>query len=329
MSAGRPTQRYRYTWGELILASSRQLPELTRSLRTPATLHLKWTHAPVNTRTCEWIHSWVAPGREVWLRIGRVSGGYVFRFRGFADFHWSPGQRVLTCHLRARTQMSTVRHLLLDQVLPAIASGEHGNGLHASAVVIGGVAVAFAGRTGLGKSTLAASFAAAGFPALTDDCLIVKDVGEQFVAVPTYSSLRLWNDAANAVGDLGRRDRVAAYSQKIRVNGSTSKIPFCGDPAPLRCVYLLKTRAARRGVLIEPLSGRDAFMALIRLTFQLDPYNRIHLTDEMDRLARLSRVVSVRRLHVPQRLDNLPSVQEAVLLDLEKIQDARRMPAAG
>ena len=145
MSAGRPAQRYRYTWGELILASSRQLPELTRRPRTPATLHLKWTRAPVNARTCEWIHSWIAPGRQVWLRIGRVSGGYVFRFRRFADFHWSPSQRVLTCHLRARTQMSTVRHLLLDQVLPAIASGEYGNGLHASAVVIGCAAVAFAG----------------------------------------------------------------------------------------------------------------------------------------------------------------------------------------
>jgi len=265
----------------------------------------------------------------VWLRIGRVSGGYVFRFRRFADFHWSPGQRVLTCHLRARTQMSTVRHLLLDQVLPAIASGEHGNGLHASAVVIGGVAIAFAGRTGLGKSTLAASFAAAGFPALTDDCLIVKDVGKQFVAVPTYSSLRLWNDAANAVGDLGRRHRVAAYSQKIRVNGSTSNIPFCGHPSPLRCVYLLKRGSASRGVLIEPLSERDAFIALMRLTFQIDPYNRIHLANEMDRLARLSRVVSVRRLHVPQRLESLSSVQEAVLVDLEKIQRARRMPAAG
>jgi energy-coupling factor transporter ATP-binding protein EcfA2 len=225
--------------------------------------------------------------------------------------------------------MTTVRHLLLDQVLPAIGSGEHGNGLHASAVVIGGGAVAFAGRTGLGKSTLAVSFAAAGFPALTDDCLIVKDAGEQFLAVPTYSSLRLWNDAANAVGDLGRRHRVAAYSQKIRVNGSTSNIPFCGHPSPLRCVYLLERGSVRRGVLIEPLSERDTFIALIRLTFQLDPYNRIHLANAMDRLARLSRVVPVRRLNVPQQLETLASVQDAVLRDLEKIHPARRMPAAG
>ena len=224
--------------------------------------------------------------------------------------------------------MSTVRHLLLDQVLPSISSGAHGSGLHASAVVVGGEAIAFAGKTGLGKSTLAASFATAGFPALTDDCLLVKDGGGQFLAVPTYSSLRLWDDSANALGGLGRRGhQVASYSQKRRLNGSTSTIPFCDDPAPLRCVYLLETRVARRRSPIESLSERDAFIALVRLAFRLDPYDRVQLANEMDCLARLSRAVSVRRLHVPRRLDNLSSVQQAVLLDLQKIRRARPMRA--
>jgi energy-coupling factor transporter ATP-binding protein EcfA2 len=313
----------------MILASSRQLPELTLSLQRRATFHVKWTRARVNTRSCLWIHCWTAPDGGAWLTIGRETGGYVFRFRRFADFHWSPRDRVVTCHIRPRTPMSTVRHLLLDQVLPAISSGEHASGFHASAVVVGGEAVAFAGKTGLGKSTLAASFAAAGFPALTDDCLIVKGRGERFLAVPAYSSLRLWSDSADALGrHLGRRHQVAVYSRKIRLSQSTSKIPFCGNPAPLRCVYLLETRAARRGVLIEPLSQRDAFIALVRLAFRLDPYDRVHLANEMDRLARLSRVVSVRLLHVPQRLENLSSVHEAVLRDLQN-RPARRMRAAG
>jgi len=226
--------------------------------------------------------------------------------------------------------MSTARHLLLDQVLPAISSGEHASGLHASAVVVGGEAVAFAGKTGLGKSTLAASFAAAGFPALTDDCLIVKDTGERFLAVPAYSSLRLWNDSADALGeDVGRRHRVAAYSQKIRVNGDTSKIPFYENSAPLRCVYLLERRAATRGVMIESLSERDAFMALVRLAFRLDPHDRAHLATEMDRFARLSQAVPVRRLHVPRRLENLSSVRQSVLLDLQKIRSDRPVPVAG
>jgi energy-coupling factor transporter ATP-binding protein EcfA2 len=226
--------------------------------------------------------------------------------------------------------MSTVRHLLLDQVLPVISSSDQATGFHASAVLVEGEAIAFGGRTGMGKSTLAASFAAIGFPVMTDDCLIVKEDGERFLAVPTYSSLRLWKDAANALGGgLGRGPRVAAYSQKIRVSGSTSNIPFCVSPAPLRCVYLLKTRAAGRGVLIERVSEGDAFMALVRLAFRLDPYDRVHLANEMDRLARLSRTISVRLLHVPWRLDSLSVVHAAVLADLQRIRRARPMPAAG
>lgn len=330
MSAGRPAGRYRYAWGDEILASSRQLPELTLRPQQRATFHLKWTRAPVNARSCEWIHRWTAPGGRAWLTIGKHAGGYVLRFQRFADFQWSPRQRELTCHIRPRTQMSTVRHLLLDQVLPAISSGENGSGLHASAVVVAGEAVAFAGKTGAGKSTLAASFAAAGFPALTDDCLIVKEGDGQFFGVPTYSSLRLWNDAADALGPgVGPRRRVAAYSRKIRVNATTSTIPFCSAVAPLRCVYLLETGAARRGVGIEPLSERDAFIALVGLAFRLDPYDRVHLATEMDRFARLSRMVSVRLLRVPRQFENLVSVHDAVLRDLQNMQRSRPMLAAG
>jgi hypothetical protein len=76
------------------------------------------------------------------------------------------------------------------------------------------------------------------------------------------------------------------------------------------------------------LSERDAFIALVRLAFRLDPYDRVHLANEMDRLARLSRLVPVRLLSVPRRLANLSSVQEAVLRDVRQIQPARPMPAA-
>jgi hypothetical protein len=48
----------------------------------------------------------------------------------------------------------------------------------------------------------------------------------------------------------------------------------------------------------------------------------------MDRLARLSQVVPVRRLRVPRRLENLSSVQEAVLRDLQN-RPAGMMRAAG
>ena len=165
-----------------------------------ATLRVKWTRAPLKTRSCRWIHHWTVSGGKVWLAIGRETDGYILRFRTFADFHWSPRQRVLTCHVRPRTEMRTVRHLLLDQVLPVISSAEHVSGLHASAVLVGDEAVAFAGKTGRGKSTLAASFAAVGFPAMTDDCLIVKEGAR---TVPRRTRVCL----SEIVGRCGERSR--------------------------------------------------------------------------------------------------------------------------
>ena len=50
-------------------------------------------------------------------------------------------------------------------------------------------AIALLGRTGIGKSTLAASLARAGFPLIADDFLLLRD---DIVAVPSYPGLRLW-----------------------------------------------------------------------------------------------------------------------------------------
>ena len=312
--------RYRYAWGGMVLTSTTALPELTPVRRKTAGLCVKWTRVRSNVRSCEWIHHWIVPGGKVWLAIGRKADGYIFRFQRFADFHWAGDRRVLTCHIRRGAQMKTVRHLLLDQVLPVLASNGPANGLHASAVLIEGGAVAFVGETGCGKSTLAAFFAAAGHSVITDDCLMLEQGPNGLRAVPTYPSLRLWEDAADTLGHrLGRRQRVAEYSRKIRISArSSAAIPFCVDPVPLRRVYILGKLAARRPVEIECLSQRDAFIQLIRFGFRVDPYHPANLAREMDRVADLARLVPVRRLRIPWQLDALPSIRHAVLNDVRK-----------
>src|SRR5215467_1918075 len=157
----------------MIVGSTRALPELSPVARKRAHLHIRWPGSRPNLRSFNEIHRWTIPGGRVWLAIGETAAGYLFRFRQFGDFCWTANQRLLTCHVRRGVQMRTIRHLLLDQVLPVLASRGEINGLHASAVVVDGGAVVFAGETGKGKSTLAALFAAAGYPVVTDDCLLL------------------------------------------------------------------------------------------------------------------------------------------------------------
>jgi hypothetical protein len=217
--------------------------------------------------------------------------------------------------------MKTLRHLLLDQVLPVLVSDGTASGFHASAVMIGGRAVAFVGKSGRGKSTLTASFAAAGHPVVTDDCLLLQAGPSGVEAVPTYPSLRLWGDAVNALGrPWGRWQSVAEYSRKIRLtNRLRDPIPFCVNPVPLGCVYLLDKLGASRPARIEPLSQREAFIQLIRFAFRLDPHRAGTLAREMDSVAALTRLVPVRRLRIPWHLPALPSVRHAVLRDVQDI----------
>ena len=90
----------------------------------------------------------------------RPTANTCLRFRRFAEFIVSEGGRSVRWRAPSATRPETIRHLLLDQVMPAVAFEHSLIGLHASAVVVDGQGIAFAGPASRGKSTLAASFAA-------------------------------------------------------------------------------------------------------------------------------------------------------------------------
>ena len=66
---------------------------------------------------------------------------------------------------------------------------------HASAVTIGGTAMAFLGSKGMGKSTIAWALVRAGAKLITDDTLRVR-LGPQLTAYPGVHELRLRPDVA-------------------------------------------------------------------------------------------------------------------------------------
>jgi len=109
--------------------------------------------------------------------------------------------------------------------------------LHASAVVIGGEAVAFAGEKGMGKSTTATAFMRKGYPVLTDDVLAI----ETSVSPPEVSlggrHFKLWPDAAAATLDSEAKELSAIYPGNPKKAYSVSDGPAASFP--LRCIYLL------------------------------------------------------------------------------------------
>ena len=293
---------------ELAPSGRRRAPDVVVS-RAPAC-----RRKTVRTRC----HEWRLPDGTRWASVAKGDGDHVMRFRRFAEFVVANHGRSIGWRAPATTRPETIRHLLLDQVLPAVAFEHSLIGLHASAVVVNGEGIAFAGPASRGKSTLAASFALDGYPVVTDDCLMLQWRQREPRAVPSYPSLRLWKDTADRLlGPIPGLTEVAEYTSKLRVGARVSAIGFRRRPVTVRRIYVLDRR--RGAARIEPLSCRQAYIELLKVTFRLDPLDRVTAHREVAALAKLAQSVSVARLRLPSRLDSLGDVRRAVLADLGRV----------
>src|SRR5262245_55213819 len=206
-----------YRIGPMALRSRVVFPELQLS---NAAVRQAWTFRlttrPLTSARVSWFHGWTFPDGRRWLTIGRASGGYLLRFSRVGSFLVDPARRTILGSSRRTVPLKTMRHLLLDQVIPMVLGADH-LVVHASAVIGEHGAVAFVGPSGSGKSTVAAALARQGYSLVTDDCLVVDLKRRPAHVIPTYAGLRLWPDAMRALfpGPRPRRgEEVAHYSAK-------------------------------------------------------------------------------------------------------------------
>ena len=121
----------------------------------------------------QWIHHWRDHDDQITISCGRIGDADLLRFPDLADFYIARQGTAIECYPAAGTSGESIRHLLLDQVMPRSIAQQGAIVLHASVVLIGGKAVAFLGDSGWGKSTLATSLHEKGYPLLTDDCVSI------------------------------------------------------------------------------------------------------------------------------------------------------------
>lgn len=126
--------------------------------------------------------------------------------------------------------------------------------LHAACVRIGHGAVALAGRTGAGKSTLAAALVRRGHGLVADDvCAIDAAAPGGPRVLPSFPRLKLWEDVLQALD--------ISVDGMPRANSGKRKFHFCEpgsfdpSPTPLRAIYLLVRSEQEE---ITPVIGADA-----------------------------------------------------------------------
>jgi hypothetical protein len=300
-----------YLVGGLRLASTLPLPPLREA--ESGSFDWQVTIASEEPPPCgEWFHEWFERDGSLWLSFGRLPSGYLLRFAHSASFHVRLATREVRVHIEPGTPDDTLRHLLLNQVLPLLVAAPDRVALHASAVAGPDGVIAFVGPGGSGKSTLAAACVSRGWRLVTDDVLVVTSLLGRPAAVPTFCELRLWGDVADGIFPHASSRRTSDYSTKRRL-GPESAMRLLDRPAPLACVYLidslLESESGELAVVRRsPLAPRDAAMALTKCAFVLDIADRSTLRATFDQIAALVERVDVMRLHYARTLAHLDDV---------------------
>lgn len=260
---------------------------------------------------------------SAWPAVERSGDVVTMRFGDMAAFDVHDDLSAIVCRPAAGVPATTLRHLLLDHVVPRVLELRGSLVLHASAVVTSAGAIGFLGASGAGKSTLATLLALSGWPLLSDDALVLDVRPEGLVARPTYPAFRLWaQDIPDVLGrslrapdpDGASGQPVAHYTEKRRFSvDDVGSAAFATAGAPLARAYVLEHSDGP--VSIERLPARDAFLALWQCTFRLDARDPKRLRHDFSRLpdAALS---SCRRLTYPRAYASFPAVRSAILADL-------------
>jgi hypothetical protein len=230
-------------------------------------------------------------------------------WEGIGRFRIRAGREIII-ELEKGIDDALLRTLVLG---PALAVLLHQWGvliLHGSAVVLDGTAIGFLGQSGAGKSTMAATLHARGYPVLADDVIAIRKVAGTPLVLPAYPQLNLWPDSAASLGeDLSRVSRLHSRIEKRAIPAAAG---FPRNPLPLYCLYVLE-KGPRCG--IEPLRPQEAFVELLRHSYGQRLLNAGGAPSHFEQCASLVRTTRIRRLTVCRALSRLDLLAQLVEKD--------------
>jgi hypothetical protein len=186
------------------------------------------------------------------------------------------------------------QRLLIGQVLPAAAALRGYEVLHASAVAIGDRAIAFAGDSGLGKSSLALRLLQGGATLVAEDVLTVHERDGRLLTEPGAAMVNL-RESESARIEAPELERMGAA-----VGASHGKRHVIVDredrTLELRRLYLLERGAPGDPTFapVEAPGARDVFVnSFVNYVLRAD-----RLVTQLDIAACLARTVPIVRLRV-------------------------------
>lgn len=222
-----------------------------------------------------------------------AEGRMLLTVRGTARYLIVAPDRILVQPLPG-APIEDVRLFLLGSVLGGLLIRRGGFPLHAGAVRVGGVAVAFTGVSGAGKSTLVAHARQQGLTVLTDDICALEARPDATWAYPGFPRVKLWRDSLGSVDHAP--EELVRDAKRLDKFHIPLRDEFVRTPLPLAHVYCLSDAEE---IAIEPMSRLAGIASLARNLYRPRLVERLGLLganfETCRRLAEHTRVWHFRR----------------------------------
>lgn len=309
---------YCHGFFDFIVACDRALPELPR-IPSPApgvpVLVVRFD-APQGCGQVIDLEPW--PDDAGRVLQGRAGDAIRIRVLGLADFLVRPALAAVECHGLPDANPSDVRHFLLNQILPRLVGDRSPLVLHAGGVLTDLGAIALVGPSGIGKSTLAASFGASGEArVLADDAVRIMDDGAGVRLIGAYGAFRLRPDSRVALRLPGEGPLVGPGKTILAAPRGAA----IGEGShPLAAVFMLQASAAGGSAITAlPLSGAPSVLGLIRHVFFLDPGDPALIRRQFEAVGSLVLAdCGLYTLDYPRRFGVLPQVRAKIIAALHE-----------
>ena len=221
--------------------------------------------------------------------------------QGAGVFIVQAGSRIVIIPAVGASQ-ARIRRCLIGTIMAIVLYQRGQFVLHASAVNLDGVGVAFVGRSGEGKSSWAGALHAQGYELMTDDVAAVSLHSQPAILSPGFPQIKLSPVVADSLGYEPHSPMREEPAQEQR--GHCLIQNFCQVPLPIKGIYVLTSGPEFK---IEFLAPAKALIELMRHS-TLRPFFEGTDANLFLQCATLAKACPIYRLQRPRNLTMLPQL---------------------
>jgi hypothetical protein len=243
-------KKFTYTAFGLTINSEFEIPELIETTGPPD-LTIKLGNVP------EQLEQVTKKG----VKYQATKDQFLLEVDRIAKFYVQDGRQITVDLLKEKADRE-VRLFLLGSAFGALFIQRGLLPIHGSAIKFGDSVSVFSGLSGVGKSSLAATFVKKGFQFLADDISVVND---ELNVMPGFPNMKIWDDVLKKLHL--KTDSLSEVRPDIKKYDLRSDQQFCNEALKLTKVFILNTKNSH-GFDYEELSGLAKFNAIKNNTYR-------------------------------------------------------------